>query len=75
MTEADAASLIDRLEEISGSIQRAADQQREATAATILAALIQAYDGVFWPDYNGLDAVRNAVRLTDRLRAEMERKP
>jgi hypothetical protein len=44
-----------------------ADRQREQTAATILAALIQASDG----DYENEVITKTAVTLADALRAEL----
>jgi uncharacterized membrane protein YbjE (DUF340 family) len=72
MTEDMAVNIIDRLEEISGSVQRLADMQREQTAATILAALIQAHDGSFSVAYDGADKAGSAAHLADLLREALK---
>lgn len=68
-------TIIDRIEEVSGGVKRLADQQREQTAATILAALIAKGRSV---DAQGPDDIwgcrttaHEAVLLADLLRAEL----
>jgi hypothetical protein len=57
---------------IAAGINWSAERQREQTAATILAALIQANDGRFTGDSGHVGV---AVALADALRAELARKP